>query len=126
MTLKVISEAFSICKLRDYSQIDINLPFVFTSSTDEESSLVCPTRLVPSDVVERSDGWKAFRIEGVLDFSLIGIIAKISAILAENRIGIFVVSTFNTDYILTKADRFEEALQLLSNAGYGIHYAHSR
>jgi len=108
MTLKVISEAFSICKLRDYSQIDINLPFVFTSSTDEESSLVCPTRLVPSDVVERSDGWKAFRIEGVLDFSLIGIIAKISA------------------YILTKADRFEEALQLLSNAGYGIHYAHSR
>jgi hypothetical protein len=120
MTLKVINESFSVCKLKDYSQIEINQPFVFTGSTDEEKSLVCPTRLVPSDVIERSDGWKAFKIEGVLDFSLIGIIAKISTILADNGIGIFVVSTFNTDYILTKSDRFEEALRLLSTAGYSI------
>lgn len=118
--LTVLSEDFSICKLKDYSQIEINQPFVFTGSTDEEKSLVCPTRLVPSDVIERSDGWKAFKIEGVLDFSLIGIIAKISTILADNGIGIFVVSTFNTDYILTKSDRFEEALRLLSTAGYSI------
>ena len=120
MVLYVLSEEFSICKLKDYSQIEINQPFVFTGSTDEEKSLVCPTRLVPSDVIERSDGWKAFKIEGVLDFSLIGIIAKISTILADNGIGIFVVSTFNTDYILTKSDRFEEALRLLSTAGYSI------
>lgn len=120
MTLRTINEDFSICKLKDYSQIEINQPFVFTGSTDEEKSLVCPTRLVPSDVIERSDGWKAFKIEGVLDFSLIGIIAKISTILADNGIGIFVVSTFNTDYILTKSDRFEEALRLLSTAGYSI------
>ena len=126
MTIKVINEEFSICKLKDYAQIDISEPFVFTGSTDEEKSLVCPTRLVPSDPLERSDGWKAFRIEGVLDFSLIGILAKISAILAENGIGIFVVSTFNTDYILTQTDRFEEALRLLSNAGYGVQYANSR
>lgn len=126
MTIKVINEEFSICKLKDYAQIDISEPFVFTGSTDEEKSLVCPTRLVPSELLERSDGWKAFRIEGVLDFSLIGILAKISAILAENGIGIFVVSTFNTDYILTQTDRFEEALRLLSNAGYGVQYANSR
>lgn len=120
MTLKVINEEFTICKLKDFSQIDICEPFVFTGSTDEEKSLVCPTRLVPSEVIERSDGWKAFRIEGILDFSLIGIIAKISAILADNGIGIFVISTFNTDYILTQADRFEMALRLLSDAGYCI------
>ena len=120
MTLKVINEEFTICKLKDFSQIDICEPFVFTGSTDEEKSLVCPTRLVPSDAIEQSDGWKAFRIEEVLDFSLIGIIAKISTILAENGIGIFVVSTFNTDYILTQADRFEEALRLLSTAGYSF------
>ncbi|MBQ7979126.1 MAG: ACT domain-containing protein [Candidatus Methanomethylophilaceae archaeon] len=120
MTLKVINEEFTICKLKNFSQIDIREPFVFTGSTDEEKSLVCPTRLVPSEVIERSDGWKAFRIEGVLDFSLIGIIAKISAILADNGIGIFVVSTFNTDYILTQSDRFEMALRLLSDAGYCI------
>ena len=120
MKLKVINEEFTVCKLKDYSQIDIGEPFVFTGSTDEEKSLVCPTRLVPSEVIERSDGWKSFRIEGVLDFSLIGIIAKISAILADNGIGIFVVSTFNTDYILTQSDRFEMALRLLSDAGYCI------
>ena len=118
--LIVLSEDFSICKLKDFSQIDISESFVFTGSTDEEKSMVCPTRLVPSKAIERSDGWKAFRIEGVLDFSLIGIIAKISTILADNGIGIFVVSTFNTDYILTKSDRFEEALRLLSTAGDSI------
>lgn len=122
MTIKVINDSFSICKLKDFTQIDINQPFVFTGSTDEEKSLVCPTRLVPSESLERSDGWKAFRIEGVLDFSLIGIITMISTILAENGIGIFVLSTFDTDYILTKSDRFEEALRLLSDSGYSIKY----
>ena len=120
MKLKVINEEFTVCKLKDYSQIDISEPFVFTGSTDEEKSLVCPTRLVPSEVIERSDGWNALRIEGILDFSLIGLIAKISAVLADSGIGIFVVSTFNTDYILTQADRFEMALRLLSDAGYCI------
>ena len=50
------------------------------------------------------DGWKMMRIQGVLDFSLIGILSKISAVLADNKIGIFAVSTFNTDYILVKEE----------------------
>ena len=60
------------------------------------------------------------RIEGVLDFSLIGILSKISAILAENRIGIFAVSTYNTDYILVKEENFEKALSVLEDCGYRI------
>jgi hypothetical protein len=120
VTLKVINESFSVCKLKDYSQIDLNHPFTFTGATDEEYSLVCPTATVPSDTTKRSDGWRAFRIEGVLDFSLIGILSKISAVLAENRIGIFAISTFNTDYILTKAADFGKALELLSAEGYTI------
>jgi len=120
MTLRVISEEFSICNLKDYSQIDFSQPFVFTGSTDEEKSLVCPTRLVPSDSLERSDGWKAIRIEGVLDFSLIGIIANISTILAANRIGIFALSTYNTDYILVKAESFDRAMDVLADAGYKV------
>ncbi len=120
MTLKVINESFSVCKLKDYSQIDLKHPFVFTGATDEEKSLVCPTEVVPSNTTERSDGWRAFRIEGVLDFSLIGILSKISAVLAENRIGIFAISTFNTDYILTKAVDFGKVLELLSAEGYTI------
>lgn len=70
--------------------------------------------------MERDDGWKAFRIQEILDFSLIGILAKISSLLAQNEIGIFVVSTYNTDYILTKAENYLRALEVLDNAGYKI------
>ena len=70
--------------------------------------------------MEREDGFLAFRIEEVLDFSLIGILSKLSAVLADNGIGIFAVSTFNTDYILVKKENYENALKLLRAAGYTI------
>ena len=120
MNLRIIPTEFSVCKVSDYSQIDITEPFVFTGSTDEEKSLVCPTTLVPRNTTEREDGWKAFRIEGMLDFSLIGILSKISSILAENSIGIFVISTFNTDYILTKSEKLDRAIGVLKTAGYPV------
>ena len=118
--LKIIEETFSVCKVKDYSEFDLQAAFVFVGSTDEEKSLVCSTRLVPANTTERDDGWRAFRIEGVLDFSLIGILAKISTCLAENGIGIFAISTFNTDYILTKAESFEKAVKMLEAKGYKI------
>lgn len=120
MKIRVLKEEFSVCKLKDYSQVDNNMPFVFTGSTDKEKSLVCPTTLVPSDTLERSDGWRAFRVEGQLDFSLVGILAGISDILARNGIGIFAVSTFNTDYILTKEEYLGKAIQSLSSSGHEI------
>lgn len=118
--LKVIHENFSVCKVEDYSRVDLNRKYVFTGSKDEERSLVCPISLVPPNTTEREDGWRAFRIEGVLDFSLIGILAKISTCLADNGIGIFAISTFNTDYILTKGENFDKAIQVLEVAGYRI------
>ncbi len=78
------------------------------------------TKDVPPNVLERDDAWKAFRIQGVLDFSLIGILAKISTLLAENKIGIFAISTYNTDYILTKAKEYRSVLDVLAKAGYQI------
>ena len=84
------------------------------TSTDQENSLVCPTEFMPDDMIEREDGWRAFRIQGILDFSLIGILAEISSMLADHKIGIFVISTYNTDYILTKAENFERAVRVLS------------
>lgn len=113
MKLQIIDQDFSVCKVEDYQGVDIHAPWVFTGSTDEEKSLVCPTEKVPANVISRDDGWRAFRIEGVLDFSLIGILAKISSVLAENQIGIFAISTFNTDYILTKKENFERAIKAL-------------
>ena len=120
ITIEPLEPELSVCKVEDYSQIDICQPFCFTGSTDEEFSLVCPTEMVPANTTERDDGWRAFRIVGVLDFSLIGILAGISGLLAENSIGLFAVSTYNTDYILTKAENFERALDVLRNAGYII------
>ncbi len=120
MEIKKIDQDFSVCKVTDYSLVDLNAEFTFTGKTDEENSLVCPTSKVPSNTIEREDGWKAFRIQGVLDFSLIGILSKISGILAENKIGIFAISTFNTDYVLTKAENYERAIEALGQAGYTI------
>ena len=94
--------------------------FYFIAKTDEEISLVCRTEDTPPDTLAREDGWKGFRIQGILDFSLIGILSKLSGILAANQIGIFAVSTYNTDYILVKEENYERALNALAAEGYTV------
>lgn len=120
MEIKRLEQEFSICKISGISSADFNAEFCFLGKTDEEISLVCPTFQVPESTVQREDGWKAFRIQGVLDFTLIGILSGISTVLSENSIGIFAISTYNTDYILTKADDYEKAIDVLEKAGYRI------
>lgn len=120
MKIKTIDHDFSVCKVEDYSKTVLDSEFCFTGKTDKEKSLVCLTDDVPDNVIERNDGWKAFRIEGTLDFSLVGILSKISGILAENGIGIFALSTYDTDYILIKAENFDRAVHALEGAGYKI------
>lgn len=120
MELKKIDYDFSVCKVEDYSHVNLDAEYTFVGKTDEEKSLVCITRDLPPNVTEREDGWRAFRIQGVLDFSLIGILSDISEILAKNEIGIFAISTYNTDYVLTKKENYEKALDVLKDAGYKI------
>lgn len=120
MEIKIINKDFSICKVEDLSEVNYSDEFCFIGKTDEELSVVCSTNLVPKNVIESDNGWKAFRIEGVLDFSLISILSKISTLLAENKIGIFAVSTYNTDYILTKEENFEKSIKVLEKNGYII------
>lgn len=120
LKLKRVDVGLSVCKVEDYAQVDLDAPFTFTGSTDEEKSLVCPTDLVPASTTAREDGWRAFRVEGTLDFSLVGILSALSGVLAENGIGIFAVSTYNTDYVLTKAADFERACDALRRAGYEV------
>ena len=118
MKIEKIDHDFSVCKVKDYSQVNFESEYVFIGRTEEENSLVCITEDVPDNVTERDDGWKAFRIQGTLDFSLVGILSEISTLLAENKIGIFAVSTYNTDYIFTKTANYEQALKALADAGY--------
>lgn len=120
MKIKTITYDFSICKVKDYSQIDLHLDYCFTAKTEEENSLVCLTENVPENAIERNDGWIALQIEGVLDFSLIGVLARISVLLAEHEIGIFVTSTYNTDYIFVKKEDCIKATETLAAAGYDM------
>ena len=120
MKLEKIEQTFSVCQVKDTSNINLESEYCFVGKTDEEISLVCVLDDVPNNTIKRDDGWKGFKIQGVLDFSLIGILSKISTILAENKIGIFAVSTYNTDYIFTKEKNYEKALKALLEAGYEI------
>jgi len=120
MEIKKIDGDFTVCKVTDYSEVRLDAKYCYTGKTDEENSLVCLTEDVPNNTVEREDGWRAFRIQGILDFSLTGILSKISTLLAEEKIGIFAVSTFNTDYVLVKKENEKRALDKLGSAGYTI------
>ena len=120
MELKILPWRLTVCKLSKIADMDWNGDFFFVGRTDEELSLVCKTEDTPSNTVERDDGWRGFRIQGVLDFSLIGILSRLSGVLAENKIGIFAVSTYNTDYILVKKEDLGRALAALAAAGYEV------
>ena len=120
MELKKIDHKLTVCKLTDVTSINMESDFYFIGKTDEELSLVCKTKDTPQNTIERDDGWRVFRIQGILDFSLIGILSKLSGILAEHKIGIFAVSTYNTDYILVKEENFDRALSVLASEGYSI------
>ena len=120
MVLKRIEDKLTVCKVAEISDIDLDDDLFFIGKTDEELSLVCRTEDTPENTVERDDGWRGFRIQGTLDFSLIGILSKLSGILAEQKIGIFAVSTYNTDYILVKEENYERALTILAAEGYTI------
>lgn len=120
MEIKKLNQEFSVCKVMDYSLVNMDAEYSFIGKTDEEKSLVCITSDVPPNTIQRDDGWKGFRIQGTLDFSLIGILSNIAKILAENSISIFAISTYNTDYVLIKKDNYQKALDILKDSGYEI------
>lgn len=120
MEIKRIHQDFTVCQVEDYSLVNWDAEYSFIGKTDEEKSLVCITREVPANAIQRDDGWMAFRIQGILDFSLIGILSKITTVLADNGIPIFAVSTYNTDYVLLKKEQYQKGMEVLQAAGYRI------
>ena len=111
MQLEKIAGDFSICKVANTKGIDFSRELLFFAKTPDEISLVCETAHVPSKCLAAEHGWKALKISGTLDFSLVGVIAKISNILAGAGISLFVVSTYHTDYILLKAENLDPGVQ---------------
>lgn len=118
MELERLDYELTVCQLADAAQVDLSAGFYFLCRTDGELSLVCPTRDVPANALRREDGWRGFRVKGALDFSLVGVLARISGMLAGAGIALFAVSTYDTDYVLVKAEDFDRAADALSAAGF--------
>ncbi len=120
MEIKKIDGDFCICKVKDFSQINLDNEFIFVGKTDEEKCIMCCEKDVPANTISVDSGWKGFRIQGELDFSLVGILSKISTLLADSMIPIYAISTFNTDYIFVKKENFNKSIDILLKNNYAI------
>ena len=120
MRLQIIEGKFSVCKVENLRAVNFNVPWLFVGKTDAEISVVCLTADVPHATLAREDGWRALRVAEPMDFGLTGVLAGISTVLAQAGISIFAVSTFDTDYILIKAENLGLARTALETGGYTI------
>ena len=122
LTLLVLAGRYGICRLGPDEPVPawgLQGEFFSVTRTTEELSIVCAEADVPAAVLcER--GWRLFKIDAVMDFSLVGIVAGISAAIAGANVGIFVLSTYNTDYILVRQPDFSAAAAALRTAGYKV------
>ena len=120
MILRKLPYDLTLCKVISPTEINLFAEFFFIGKTDEELSLVCLTSDVPVHTTNRVDGWRGLRSEGELDFAPVSSLSELSALLADNHIDIFAISTFNTDYILVKDAEFARAVEVLEKSGYLI------
>lgn len=124
LTLKLLKDKYSVCRLNKNEEIPIWLfdeEFFSITKTEDELSIVCIQDKISKDKV-CENGWKVLKIEGPLDFSLVGILAKISTLMADNKISIFAISTYDTDYILIKEESLDKAIKVLESNSYAIIY----
>jgi hypothetical protein len=122
LVLTLLEETFSIHRLAP----DESLPeaisecdFYSLSKTADELSLVCPGPLAVKNE-KYSPDWKCLKVAGPLDFKLTGILARITDVLAKERISVFAISTFDIDYILIKKQNLTNAVPALERAEYQI------
>ena len=120
MELQKLKGEFAVCSLEREPANQAEKQFWFYSRTDREVSLVCRSEDIPQEAARSETGWTCFRVAGTLDFSLVGILAKISSLLAGAGIPVFVVSTFQTDYIFIKKEHDRKACSVLSENGWQV------
>ncbi|MFZ1387062.1 MAG: ACT domain-containing protein [Thiolinea sp.] len=122
LNLSILDEQFTVHRFKPNTKIPEQIlagEFFSISRTQDELSIVCSSQLqLASDKAETD--WSCIKVLGPLDFSLTGILAKISGVLAEAKISIFALSTFDTDYILVKTEKLEAAKKVLEKAGYSF------
>ena len=122
LTMKLLKEKYGVCRLDKNELIPKwaqNSDFFSITKTCDELSIVCIQDDIPNNILCEKD-WRILKIEGPLDFSLIGILASISTILAQNEISVFAISTYDTDYILVKNKDLSNAIQSLIKERYEV------
>ena len=118
----LLAGQMSVCRLDATSTVPdwaVEGGFFSVTRTDDELSMVCPEEVVP-DEARSEGGWRALKLEGPFEFSEVGVLASVAAPLAEARVGIFVVSTFDTDYVLVKEEQLQPAVAALRGRGHEV------
>jgi uncharacterized protein len=124
LNLSLLEGRFAVVQLEPESPVPawaLQGQFFTVSKTNEEMSIVCLESNVPSDSGVRLElGWSCLKLQGPFEFSLTGILLSVLEPLARAKIGIFAISTFNTDYVLVKAEHLEKAVLALEVAGHRV------
>ena len=121
LTLNVLPQDFAIVQLPSNEDVPdwLTGDFYSITQTSEELSIVCEQSIVPGNI-KKDTNWKALKIQGQLDFSLVGILENLSSTLAQGGVSIFTISTYNTDYVFVKNKDLEKAITLLKAAGHTV------
>jgi uncharacterized protein len=122
MLLTLLDQTFAVHQLAPNAEVPalaLESPFFAITRTNEELSLVLPEE-VEIESEKSVGGWVCFKVEGPLEFGLVGILAGISSALAAQKVPIFALSTFDTDYVLVKREQVRAAHEALSSAGYNV------
>ena len=122
LTMKLLKETYGVCRLDNNESIPEwvqKSSFFSITRTSDELSIVCSLENIPNGIKFEKE-WRILKIEGPLDFSLIGILASISTILAQRGISIFAISTYDTDYILVKNIDIDNAVKSLIKEHYDV------
>ena len=123
LTLQLLPGEFAVCRLPPAAPVPAwagSAVFSSVTRTGDELSIICPAAQVPADVKHEA-GWRLLKIQGPFAFTETGILASVLAPLAAAQIGILAMATFDTDYVLVKAERLEAALATLATAGHTVH-----
>lgn len=122
LNLTLLPGTFMICRLDPEASVPEwahSGGFVSITRTSEELSIVCLEANI-AEGVEADRGWRSFKVEGPLDLSLTGVLASLVHPLAEARINIFAMSTFDTDYLMVKEDKVLRAADVLARSGHRL------
>lgn len=122
LTIKLLKEKYGVCRLNKDEDIlswALQGEFYSITKTEDELSVVCLQDNIIENIKCEKD-WRVLKIEGPLDFSLVGILSKISTLMANNSISIFAISTYDTDYILIKEKDINRAVKVLNNDNYEV------